>query len=532
MYKTYYLILISCLINFYSFSSEIQKKSNADIAKFYSLKKESKLLKKDNEYVIEKMTEYYLKKAEKNPDLLIKQLKSNSKKLEKSTNDFVIHSIVAFQILSNKNNRLTAGSIIHSLELKIPLIKDKKILADAEIIIGIYYQFLGENVKSRLHLFKALKHSEEIKNNLFIQNINFYIANTYYQDKNYNVAEDFILKALAIEKLGFSGDHYNMMILLCGIKFSKGDFDEALKIMLSLEDNVNNANRGSFYNHLGKLYMAKFDWEKAKRALIEAEKIFKDENSVGLEYAYTNLAICYSKLNDYKNSYKYTLLKEDIIKQQQKEASKLELERLKKQELVKTQKLEKKIVVEKLKLEKTRTVQLYIVLAFILLLLLSSLFFTIRMRFKNKLLVRMSLDKMELATANEINKSAEISKTASPILVEKFENIFYNKEIYKDPDLTIQKLAKKLGTNAKDLSQTINVHYNTPFRNLINEKRVELAQKLLIDKQYQNYSMEGIAQTVGYKNKSMFYLHFKNLTGVTPANFQTYALRQIGYKSA
>jgi YesN/AraC family two-component response regulator len=161
----------------------------------------------------------------------------------------------------------------------------------------------------------------------------------------------------------------------------------------------------------------------------------------------------------------------------------------------------------------------------VFILLSISLVFIVRINRKNRFLVKISLDKMSHSSYSEDSKQSElIEKKISPILVEKFEKAFYEKELYKDPDLTIQKLAKKLNTNVKDLSQTINGHYNVPFRNLVNEKRVELAKELLIDKRYENYSMEGIAETVGYKNKSMFYLHFKNLTGVTPANFQSHAI--------
>lgn len=49
----------------------------------------------------------------------------------------------------------------------------------------------------------------------------------------------------------------------------------------------------------------------------------------------------------------------------------------------------------------------------------------------------------------------------------------------------------------------------------------------ILDNKYDNYSILGIAETVGYLNKASFYKNFKQLTGVTPANFQAIGKRII-----
>jgi YesN/AraC family two-component response regulator len=93
--------------------------------------------------------------------------------------------------------------------------------------------------------------------------------------------------------------------------------------------------------------------------------------------------------------------------------------------------------------------------------------------------------------------------------------------LYKDPNLSIQKLAQKIGVGNDLLSKAINVHYGVPFRTLINNKRIELAMVLLLDEQFKSYSIEGIAKSVGYSNMATFYNNFKLIAGVTPTYFQS-----------
>ena len=94
------------------------------------------------------------------------------------------------------------------------------------------------------------------------------------------------------------------------------------------------------------------------------------------------------------------------------------------------------------------------------------------------------------------------------------------------PNLTLDKAAKKLKTNRSYLSEAINQHYKLGFRSFINELRIQEARKLLLKKEYEHYSIEGIAQTVGFNNLSTFNAAFKNFTGLTPSYF-----RKNGQKS-
>ena len=57
------------------------------------------------------------------------------------------------------------------------------------------------------------------------------------------------------------------------------------------------------------------------------------------------------------------------------------------------------------------------------------------------------------------------------------------------------------------------------FNNFVNEYRVKEVRKRLINSESNNYSIEGIAKSVGFHSKSTFNASFKKCTGVTPSFF-------------
>ncbi|MCB0683544.1 MAG: helix-turn-helix domain-containing protein, partial [Saprospiraceae bacterium] len=53
----------------------------------------------------------------------------------------------------------------------------------------------------------------------------------------------------------------------------------------------------------------------------------------------------------------------------------------------------------------------------------------------------------------------------------------------------------------------------------LNSYRIEEAKQKLIQRQFGNLTLYGIAMQCGFKNKSTFYKVFKQLTGKTPLEF-------------
>jgi AraC-like DNA-binding protein len=104
-------------------------------------------------------------------------------------------------------------------------------------------------------------------------------------------------------------------------------------------------------------------------------------------------------------------------------------------------------------------------------------------------------------------------------LMAQLESLLINDKIYLDENLTLAETARKLDTNTSYLSRLINEHYQVNFSTFLNNHRIEEAKKMILDDKFNNFSMEGIARSAGFRSKSTFNQVFKNSTGLTPTGF-------------
>jgi len=105
-------------------------------------------------------------------------------------------------------------------------------------------------------------------------------------------------------------------------------------------------------------------------------------------------------------------------------------------------------------------------------------------------------------------------------ILQQLRQMMQTDKIYLKPDLNLNDVAKQLNTNTAYLSRIINDNFGCNFNHFINEQRISEARIMLADETFNKMSIEGIAQTVGFKSKSAFNIAFKKFTGVTPSYFQ------------
>ncbi len=91
--------------------------------------------------------------------------------------------------------------------------------------------------------------------------------------------------------------------------------------------------------------------------------------------------------------------------------------------------------------------------------------------------------------------------------------------LYKDPKLTVSKLAGHLGWPINSVSKMINETLQTNFNDLINRHRVAAFKQRVSEPDSSKYSLLGLGQEVGFSSKASFYRVFKKETGMTPAEF-------------
>ncbi|NML37274.1 AraC family transcriptional regulator [Chitinophaga sp. G-6-1-13] len=97
----------------------------------------------------------------------------------------------------------------------------------------------------------------------------------------------------------------------------------------------------------------------------------------------------------------------------------------------------------------------------------------------------------------------------------------YEKALYKDPELTLDKLAAAMEISRHHLSEALNQYLGQSFYQFINEYRIREVVKLL-DKYRQDKEMPNIlslAFEAGFHSKSSFNQYFKKVTGTTPSAY-------------
>ena len=93
--------------------------------------------------------------------------------------------------------------------------------------------------------------------------------------------------------------------------------------------------------------------------------------------------------------------------------------------------------------------------------------------------------------------------------------------------LSLEGLAGQVGMTKHDLSQLINDQLNTNFFGFVNDYRIEAFKERLTQKEYEHYTLLGIALETGFNSKSSFNSIFKKAEGITPSAYK----KQIQSKS-
>ncbi|NRB53475.1 MAG: AraC family transcriptional regulator [Saprospiraceae bacterium] len=106
---------------------------------------------------------------------------------------------------------------------------------------------------------------------------------------------------------------------------------------------------------------------------------------------------------------------------------------------------------------------------------------------------------------------------AEPILA-KLKGLMYQEELFKNPNLKLPDVAKRLNITPHRLSQLLNDNLGTNFPSFVNEFRVENAKTLLLENKV--FSLEAIGYECGFNSKSTFYATFKKYVGTTPAKYK------------
>ena len=183
-------------------------------------------------------------------------------------------------------------------------------------------------------------------------------------------------------------------------------------------------------------------------------------------------------------------------------------------------------------LEHERIQRQRVFIVFIIVLLITVLFFLYYRRkqmrnlnaaYKNIVKKNLELDKINFSLKKLEKKKTKnnngINIKDEEKIYTKLQELLEDDKIFRQKNLTESKLTEMLDTNTTYLSSIINNRFGISFKTLLNKYRVDEARRLLVSKEYSNYSIEGIANEVGYQSRSAFYQVFKQNTGMTPSAY-------------
>lgn len=101
---------------------------------------------------------------------------------------------------------------------------------------------------------------------------------------------------------------------------------------------------------------------------------------------------------------------------------------------------------------------------------------------------------------------------------EKLMNLMEVEKVYKDPNLTMEKMVRKMRTNNLYFYNFMRYYMDSSFPDFINGYRISEAQRLL--KMESTMKMEEIAKQCGFNSHNSFNVIFKRLTGQSPTQWK------------
>lgn len=102
--------------------------------------------------------------------------------------------------------------------------------------------------------------------------------------------------------------------------------------------------------------------------------------------------------------------------------------------------------------------------------------------------------------------------------LERLEGIMSSESVFRDPDLRLETVARRLGMTDYQLSELINQRLGQNFAGYVNGKRIEHARRLLVEQP--NLNILTIAFESGFNSKSVFNAAFLKACGVTPTEYR------------
>lgn len=106
------------------------------------------------------------------------------------------------------------------------------------------------------------------------------------------------------------------------------------------------------------------------------------------------------------------------------------------------------------------------------------------------------------------------------LIMEAISRLIEEEEIYRDPELTLESLAHKIGHKRNSVSKAINNTQGKMFNAFINEYRIRETIRMMSDPAGDRLTLDAIGFDAGFNSRATFYRVFRNQTGLSPLHFR------------
>jgi AraC-like DNA-binding protein len=117
-------------------------------------------------------------------------------------------------------------------------------------------------------------------------------------------------------------------------------------------------------------------------------------------------------------------------------------------------------------------------------------------------------------------RRAEDSEPLAPEHIESLDRIMREEKPYLEPNITLERLADRLGISPRLLSAVINRHFKQNFFEFINYHRVERAKELLTSAEFRHHTILDLMAEAGFNSKSASNRFFKKFADMTPTEYR------------
>ena len=446
------------------------------------------------------------------------------------------------------DNYLALDYHLKSLRYREAL-NDEKLLAAAYNALGLVYTSLDDYKTSYEYFSKALKIEKKYNNKTNIAMIYNNISTNYFKQGDYKKTLEYLLKS---EKLIYDTD-LNKALLLVNIGDvyrHLGNIKKAKEYLFTAIDYSKKTNNKHYlslaYYYLGNLFLSKKDARQALFFFNKSTQIAKEIGVVDvLRDNYRDMVNAYTLLNNKDSVLKYnnlyfaindSIFNKEIADKIANLQIKYDFD--KKEQEITNLKIQNQLADKKQKI----LISIFVITVLILLIIFLIVFHKKQKRFAEQLAVKQNIkiinyenliDKSTTADDKKLKENKDsnssISDEFKTMLEVSISKKMRKEKLFLRKDLTLEQLAKMLDTNRRYVSIVINERFQKNFSSFINEFRIKEAMRLMSNPEYKKYTIESIAEKVGFNSISAFNSAFKKVAGVTPSTFMKSVKKSSSY---